>query len=132
MLSEGIYSTESDRESVACELRIRRRRLSLVWDADSVSHPANERGEVVPPRREVGSSAPADAERARLAVSPRQFERQEVATELDCSGTVATVIEADEDNLSNTTSQNPEARRVEEEAHPHVPQSTSGRGDPRL
>ena len=41
---------------------------------------------------------------ARLAVSPRQFERQEVATELDCSGTVATVIEADEDNSSDTTS----------------------------
>ena len=49
-----------------------------------------------------------------LAVSPRLFERQEVATELDCTGTVATVIEADEDNLSDTTSvefQNPEARR---------------------
>ena len=119
VLSEGICSTESDTESVACEPRIRRRRLSLVWDADSVSHPANERGEVVPPRREVGTSAPVDAGRgsqrsARLAVSPRQFERQEVATELDCSGTVATVIEADEDNLSDTTSvefQNPEARR---------------------
>ena len=59
----GICSTESDTESVACELRIRRRRLSLVWDADSVSYPANKRGEVVPPRREVGSSAPVDAER---------------------------------------------------------------------
>ena len=49
-----------------------------------------------------------------LAVSPRQFERQEVATELDCTGTVATVIEANEDNLSDTISvefQNPEARR---------------------
>ena len=49
-----------------------------------------------------------------LAVLPRQFERQKVATELDCSGTVVTVIEEDEDNLSDTTSvefQNPEARQ---------------------
>ena len=37
VLSEGICSTESDTESVACELRTRRRRLSLVWDADSVT-----------------------------------------------------------------------------------------------
>ena len=48
VLSEGTCSTESETESVACEPRIRRRRLSLVWDADSVSHPANGRGEVVP------------------------------------------------------------------------------------
>ena len=48
VLSEGTCSTESDTESVACEPRIRRRRLSLVWDADLVSHPANGRGEVMP------------------------------------------------------------------------------------
>ena len=48
VMSEGAddaASTASDTESLACEPKVRRRRLSLVWDVGSNPHPANQSGE---------------------------------------------------------------------------------------
>ena len=55
VMSEGAdeaASTASDTESLACEPRIRRRRLSLVWDVGSNPHPANHSGKSVPDSHE--------------------------------------------------------------------------------
>ena len=55
VMSEGAdeaANTASDTESLACEPRVRRRRLSLVWDVGSNPHPANQSGEPVPDSHE--------------------------------------------------------------------------------
>ena len=55
VMSEGAdeaASTASDTESLACEPRIRRRRLSFVWDVVCNPHPANQSGESVPDSHE--------------------------------------------------------------------------------
>ena len=54
-MSEGAdeaASTASDTESLECEPRVQRRRLSLVWDVGSNPQPASQSGEPVPDSHE--------------------------------------------------------------------------------